>query len=153
MHALPLVAPITGWAAVTRLPRDHYVRLAGNDYSVHPSAIGRRVEVAADLDTVTVTCAGQVVALHERCWAAHQSLTDPTHQAAASAMRSSWHAQLAGRDVIGAIPGQRTGDHSGRTEPQVRVQVRALADYDAMFAVAGPAPATGTGTGGRGDVA
>ena len=41
-----------------RLPRDHYVRLDGNDYSVHPAVIGRRVEVVADLDRVRVLCDG-----------------------------------------------------------------------------------------------
>ncbi len=35
-----------------------YVRLNANDYSVHPTVIGRRVEVAADLEQVTVTCQG-----------------------------------------------------------------------------------------------
>jgi hypothetical protein len=30
------------------------VRLDGNDYSVHPAAVGRRVEVVADLDRVWV---------------------------------------------------------------------------------------------------
>ena len=36
------------------------------DYSVHPRAIGRRVEVRMDLDEVVVTCAGDVVARHQR---------------------------------------------------------------------------------------
>jgi transposase len=36
MVALPPVPPVTGWRLTTRLPRDHYVRLAANDYSVHP---------------------------------------------------------------------------------------------------------------------
>ena len=49
MLALPPVAPATGWRSSTRLPRDHYVRLDGNDYSVHPAVIGRRIEVVADL--------------------------------------------------------------------------------------------------------
>jgi transposase len=44
MLALPPVAPSTGWRATTRLARDHYVRLDGNDYSVHPAVIGRRVD-------------------------------------------------------------------------------------------------------------
>ena len=44
MVALPPVPPIVGWRTFTRLPRDHYVRIASNDYSVHPSAIGRLVE-------------------------------------------------------------------------------------------------------------
>ena len=43
MLALPPVAPQTGWRSSLRLPRDHYVRLDSNDYSVHPAVIGRRV--------------------------------------------------------------------------------------------------------------
>lgn len=35
-----------------RCPGGFYVRLDGNDYSVHPSVIGRRVQVNADLDRV-----------------------------------------------------------------------------------------------------
>ncbi len=49
MLTLPPVAPATGWQTSTRLARDHYVRLDGNDYSVHPAVIGRRIEVVADL--------------------------------------------------------------------------------------------------------
>jgi hypothetical protein len=46
--------PVTGWRHSTRLPRDHYLRLDGNDYSVHPAAIGRRVELHASLHRVQV---------------------------------------------------------------------------------------------------
>jgi transposase len=35
MLPLPPVAPQTGWRSSLRLPRDHYVRLGSNDYSVH----------------------------------------------------------------------------------------------------------------------
>ena len=63
------------------------MRLDGNDYSVHPAVIGRRVEVAADLDRVRVSCDGQLVADHARCWAPHQTITDPAHLAAADALR------------------------------------------------------------------
>ncbi|WP_371687528.1 hypothetical protein [Micromonospora sp. KC721] len=31
---------MVGWRQTTRLSRDHYVRLDGNDYPVHPSVIG-----------------------------------------------------------------------------------------------------------------
>ncbi len=47
---LPPIAPPGWWEASLRLPRDHYVRLDTCDYSVHPLAVGRRIEVAADLD-------------------------------------------------------------------------------------------------------
>ena len=72
MLALPPVAPVTGWRPRRRLPRDHYVRLDSNDYSVHPSVIGRRIEVIADLDRVRVFCDGRLVADHDRVWARHQ---------------------------------------------------------------------------------
>jgi hypothetical protein len=70
-----------------RLARDHYIRLDSNDYSVHPAAIGRRVEVSADLARVRVLCDGQVAADHGRSWAWHQSISDPAHVAAARAVR------------------------------------------------------------------
>jgi transposase len=50
MLPLPPVAPATGWPASLRLPRDYYVRLDSNDYSVDSAVIGRRLEVAADLE-------------------------------------------------------------------------------------------------------
>jgi transposase len=118
MLALPPVAPETGWRAWTRLARDHYVRLDSNDYSVHPAAIGRRIEVTADLARVRVLCDGQAVASHARVWAWHQSISDPSHVAAARAMR---------RDRVTAL----------RRPPEPEVQVRALADYDAALGVDG----------------
>jgi len=86
MLTLPPVAPALGWRHQVRLARDHYVRVDGNDYSVDPVAVGRQVQVAAGLDTVTVTLAGEVVAEHDRCWARHQSITDPAHHTAALAL-------------------------------------------------------------------
>src|SRR3954464_5905620 len=41
MLPLPPVAPATGWRTSPRLARDHYVRLDGNDCSLHPALIGR----------------------------------------------------------------------------------------------------------------
>jgi transposase len=89
MVPLPPVAPVTGWHRTARLPRDHYVRLDGNDYSVDPAVIGRRVEVTAGLGRVRVACDGRVVADHERCWARHQTISDPGHLAAAKALRTA----------------------------------------------------------------
>ncbi|MGH3935615.1 MAG: IS21 family transposase [Pseudonocardiaceae bacterium] len=111
MLTLPPVGPVTGWRAVTRLARDHYIRLDGNDYSVHPAVIGRRVQVSADLARVRVHCDGQLVADHDRLWAKHQTVSDPEHVAAARALRR-----------------QRITLVGPATEPEV--QVRALADYD-----------------------
>lgn len=92
MIALPPVPPVTGWFRTGRLPRDHYVRLDGNDYSVHPSAIGRRIEIRADLARVTVTCDGKLVAGHERSWAKNQTFSDPGHLQAARQMRDAHRA-------------------------------------------------------------
>lgn len=111
MLTLPPVAPATGWRAGTRLARDHYLRLDGNDYSVHPGAIGRRVEILADLARVRVFCDGRMVADHERLWAKHQTVSDPAHVAAAKLLRRK-HLDLA------------------RPTPAPEVEVRRLADYD-----------------------
>ena len=116
MLPLPPVAPATGWRSSLRLPRDHYVRLDANDYSVHPAVIGRRVEVAADLERVQVWSDGRLVADHGRCWARHQTISDPAHLQAAARLR---HQR--------AVLGQATG------RDQAEVQLRCLADYDAAF--------------------
>jgi transposase len=113
MLSLPPVAPVTGWRSALRLPRDHYVRLDSNDYSVHPAVVGRRVEVAADLDGVRVHCDGRLVADHVRCWARHQTISDPDHLRAAARLRAE-RAAVTGRD-------------------DTQVQLRCLADYDAAF--------------------
>jgi transposase len=114
MVALPPVAPVTGWHRTARLPRDHYIRLDSNDYSVDPVVIGRRVEVTADLGRVRVTCGGRAVADHERCWARHQTISDPAHLAAAKALRTARR--------LAAVPGPRTDE----------VEQRDLAVYDQL---------------------
>ena len=116
MLELPPVAPVVGWRAATRLPRDHYVRLDSNDYSVHPAVIGRKVEVSADLDQVMVTCQGKVVATHVRCWADHQTLTDPVHAEAAAGLRQA-------RRLSAVHP------------VDTLVEQRELTDYDRMLGV------------------
>jgi transposase len=120
MLQLPPVAPVTGWGSSLRLPRDHYVRLDANDYSVHPAVVGRRVEVTADLERVRVWCEGQLVADHARCWARHQTLSDPAHLAAAAKLRH----QRAALDAT--TPRRGVGDVE-------EVQLRLLTDYDHAF--------------------
>ncbi len=75
------------WYASLRLPRDHYVRLDGNDYSVHPAGIGRWVLVGADLNRVQAFCDGELVADHMRIWATRQTISDPSHVEAAKVLR------------------------------------------------------------------
>jgi hypothetical protein len=87
MLALPPVSPPIGWERTLRLPRDHYVRLDSNDYSVHPSAVGRRVLIRADLDRVRAWCEDGLVADHDRIWARHQTISDPGYVKAARMLR------------------------------------------------------------------
>jgi transposase len=117
MLALPPVPPVTGWEMSLRLPRDHYVRLDSNDYSVHPTAVGRRVLVRADLDRVRVWCEGGVVADHERVWARHQTISDPAHVKAAQLLR---------QQRFTLIP----------PATETEVEQRSLIDYDTALGVA-----------------
>jgi transposase len=87
-----------------RLPRDHYIRLDSNDYSVHPSVIGRRIEVIADLERVRALREGTIVADHERIWAAHQTISDPEHVEAASAAAHQGRPAATGARAGGADP-------------------------------------------------
>jgi transposase len=111
MLALPPVGPTVGWRSSTRLARDHYIRLDSNDYSVHPSMIGRRIDIHADLNRVQVFCDGRQVADHERVWAKHQTISAADHVAAARALR---------RDRLEIV----------RPTSEPDVEQRRLADYD-----------------------
>ena len=86
MAGFPPVLPDPALRFSTRLGRDHHVRVATCDYSVHPKAIGRRVEVRVDLERVLVRLGAEVVADHERSWARHRTLTDPRHVEARAVM-------------------------------------------------------------------
>jgi transposase len=118
MLSLPPVAPVVGWRSSQRLPRDHYVRLDGNDYSVHPSVIGRRIDITADLARVRVWCDGRLVADHERMWAKHQTIHDPEHLAAAQTLR---------RQRLEVV----------RPPAETEVETRCLSDYDALLGIDG----------------
>lgn len=118
MLALPPVAPVVGWRSSQRLPRDHYIRFDSNDYSVHPSVIGRRIEIAGSLDRVRMFCDGRLVADHERLWAKHQTVHDPEHVAAAKALR---------RERFELV----------RPTAEADIEIRNLADYDRHLGIDG----------------
>lgn len=137
MVGLPPLAPAVGLTHRVRLSRDYYVRVDSNDYSVDPRAIGRFVDVRADLERLVATCAGQVVADHARCWGSGDTLTDPAHRATAQVLRA---------DLAAARRQERSRAH---TDGHV-VAIRALPDYDALFGVdfdprPAPEPATAEG--------
>ncbi len=117
MMALPPVLPEPALRFSVRLGRDHYVRVGTCDYSVHPSAIGRRVEVRVDTEAVVATCGGTEVARHERSWVRHRVLTDPDHERARVVMRA----------FAAAVADCQREDE---------VQVRDLAVYDRATGVA-----------------
>ena len=88
MLRFPPVLPDPSWRFSTRLPRDHYVRVDTNDYSVNPRFVGRRVDVRVTLDEVLVSCDGVDVGRHRRCLAKHQSLLLAEHARTLRAMRA-----------------------------------------------------------------
>jgi len=114
MPVLPPAVLHLGWRNQVRLGRDYYVRLDSNDYSVHPSAIGSRVDVTADLEMVRVRAGGRLVAEHRRCWARSMTITDPAHVQAAGVFR-------------------RAFQHRGQLADPDTDLVRDLADYDRAF--------------------
>ena len=97
-------------------------RLPSCPASVHPSVTGRRVQVHASLDRVTVTCDDRLVAGHPRCRAARQAITGPGHKDAAAVLRREH------RHVTAAASGRGA----------LEVEQRSLDVYDAL---------TSTGTG------
>jgi hypothetical protein len=115
MMTLPPVLPDPALVETKRLGRDHWVRVDTCDYSVHPRAIGRRVEVRVDLDEVVVTCAGTEVARHPRSWAKHRTITDPAHEIA--------------RKVMGAFA-------AAMADELDEVEVRDLSVYDRATGIA-----------------
>ena len=117
MLPLPPVPLHLGWRNRVRLGRDYYVRVDTNDYSVDPRAVGRLVDVIADLDRVRVRLDGRLVAEHERAWARGMTLTDPAHLETAKTLREQFRAP---RPVA-------VGDDLTRD----------LADYDRAFGIGG----------------
>lgn len=85
--SLPPVKPQCGWFKEVRLGRDYYVSLDGNHYSVSPECIAALVQVRADLNTVSVTCKGSLVAKHRRAWGSGITIKDPAHVAKARQLR------------------------------------------------------------------
>ncbi len=119
MLALPPLAPPVGLRLRIRLGRDYYVRVFGNDYSVDPVAIGRMVDVVADLDQVSVHLGVRLVAQHPRSWGNALTITDPDHVSTAARLREAFSKPR---------PATGTGRHT-------EVVITDLAVYDAAFGV------------------
>lgn len=115
MLPLPTVPLHLGWRNRIRLGRDYYVSVAGNDYSVDPTAIGAMIDVTADLDRVKVRAAGRLVADHARVWGSGKQITEPSHVDAAARLRSAFQQPAP------------AADHDGL--------LRDLSDYDRAFGI------------------
>lgn len=128
MTALPPAAPHVGLTHRVRLGRDYYVRVAGNDYSVHPSVIGRFVDITAGLSDVVMRCADVTVADHRRSWANHVVIADPHHVRAAKELRRDY--RLHGLTTTAANAARVRAHLDGHHVP-----IRALPDYDDLYGV------------------
>jgi hypothetical protein len=94
---------------VKRIPPDPYVRVDGNDYSLDPLLVGRRVELRVSQREVLAVCldSGELACQHVRSFARHRTITALEHARAL-------------RELRGAPP-----------EPEV--EARPLALYDALI--------------------
>ena len=119
MATLPLLPPAR-IEKTLRLPRSYYVRIDSCDYSVSPSAIGRVIEVFADLNQVWATCDGREVANHPRCFTPHETIADPAHVEEALRLRNQFQTEM-------AIARNR------QSPKLVLVESRNLADYDNLY--------------------
>ena len=117
MLPLPPIPLQLGWRGRVRLGRDYYVRVDSNDYSVDPTAIGRLVDVTADLERVRVRLDGRVITEHARVWARGSTVTDPAHVATAKLLREQFQ-----RPRAISLDDELTRD---------------LADYDRAFGLTG----------------
>jgi transposase len=114
MLPLPPLSPTVETITAVRLGRDYYVRVAGNDYSVHPCAIGQLVDVHTGLSAITVARQGHQLGTHERVWTKGKTITDPAHVEAAARLRHQFQQ-----------PSPATDGHP----------MRDLSDYDRAFGV------------------
>lgn len=105
MRPFPPVLPDPALRLSTRLPRDHYVRVETNDYSVNPRYVGRRIDVRVDLDWVVATCGDVEVARHRRFYGKHPTFLNAGHAVtllqmrAEQAVTSAFEAAVEERDL------------------------------------------------------
>lgn len=87
MRPLPPYTPTIGIRPAVRLPRNYYITVDTNQYSVDPTFIDRLVTVRTCLEETVTGPSGEIAACHRRYWGKHHVITDPAHQHAARRMR------------------------------------------------------------------
>jgi hypothetical protein len=120
MGVMPPVPPVVGTSTRVRLGRDYYVRIAGNDYSVDPTVIGRFVDVHAGLTAVPATCDCLACGDLPRGRSTRLSCIAPAHVLTAGVLRTAFKERTAAMRGPAAAAGAVVG-------------VRALTDYDELF--------------------
>jgi hypothetical protein len=139
MLPLPPVPLPLGWHGRVRLGRDYYVRLDSSDYSVGPVAIGRLVDITADLERVRVLLDGRVVADHARGYARGATVTDPVHVAAAETLSPGCAVGGCDRRVVCGMPlrdrmiGLVQGPGRAHSDAQAPPNVRRSGDCERKF--------------------
>jgi hypothetical protein len=111
MRPLPARAPDVDRRWVTRVAPDPYLRFDGNEYSLDPNLVGRRVEVRASQRELAAVAldTGELACRHERAFAKHRVITALEH---ARALR----------------------ERRGERGDEVVVEQRPLARYDRLIA-------------------
>ncbi len=100
MLAFPPVLADTSLRFRIRLPRDHYVAVDGNDYSVNPRFVGRPIDVAVTLEEVVAHCDATEVARHRRCLGHNQNLLSAEHARILRALRADQAVTQAVADAV-----------------------------------------------------
>ena len=114
LQQLPEPLPDTDQQLEVRAGKDAFVRVAGVDYSVPPSFVGRRISASVSPTTVRLYCEGSEVAVHRRSFVPADVVLAPAHGRAIRLAREARDRLATGEPELPAID---------------------LARYDALFEV------------------
>jgi transposase len=91
MRPLPERLPDVDRRLVTRIAPDPYVRVDGNDYSLDPRLVGRRVELRVSQRELVAVCldTGELACRHRRSFARHRTITALEHARALRELRGA----------------------------------------------------------------
>src|SRR3990170_1049513 len=91
MRPLPERLPDVDRRLVTRVPPDPYVRVDGNDYSLDPRLVGRRVELRISQQELLAVAfdTGELACRHRRSFARHRTITALEHARALRELRGA----------------------------------------------------------------
>ena len=91
MRPLPERLPDLDRRLVTRIAPDPYVRVDGNDYSLDPRLVGRRVELRISQQELLAVAfdTGELACRHRRSFARHRTITALEHAKALRELRGA----------------------------------------------------------------